>query len=445
MGNQEGKVKEELSPSAADVLLHNEDADINPEAFKILDEAKTVEELEEIEKVLEESANEEQEEHRTEPEENKSDEPGDDNDDNDDNDETPEGEEKDTPEDNSDDDQPPEESPEEESDKDEDSDKGESDDEIVEVNDDFIESYPDPADKKILEKMRGLKMDRKALKMLINAERMVGKREKPPVAGDEEPEPTIDIENPIPKKVPTQPEVKNPEIQKTIEKETLKLLREKSEFSDMPEDPAEIKYWLTDLNAEDPERFYRFITERDKLKNELTEVANRGLYVQKHSKEINNALLQKEVKSILNEFNEYGIEEVDDFDFTLTPDNEGYLRNEILEELMYDDEKKGLDPRVVQKVGDKYILVEGALKSKFIEKYGKAIVKKAILAGRQKDRVESFKKREEKKKQTLRSAAATSSNSSPTKRTFDELIENATDAKTVEEIARQIEQSVGIT
>ena len=442
-----GKGNKKDSPAVIDEMLtraySGDDTEVPEDAIEILESAKTEKEIDEIIEALE-----------TEEEPNKSDDKG--------SDEKPEekegqgeGSEDKAPDkgDGSDtqgkDDEtePPEESP-EKSDKDDDSDKGEeTESEVFVIDDEFIESWEEDADKKILEKLKGIKIDEKGLKMLINAERMVGKKAQsqpePPIAGEKEPE--IDPENPLPKNVPPQPEVKSPELQKKIEEETLNALRQKPEFKDAPTDPEDFKDWLRDLNADDPERFYRFISERDKVRSELEQTVNQAVYIQKHAVEVNNALLQKEVNDIMKEFEEYGIDpsQVQGFDFTLTPDERtGILRNQILEELML-DENGQIDPRVVSVIGKAKVLNKGALKAKFIEKYGKAIIKQAINSGLSQAKADNFKRREEKKRKTLKSAAQSGSSKSSIK-SFEEIIEKG-DVSDIDKIIKEIEASAGIT
>lgn len=306
------------------------------------------------------------------------------------------------------------------------------------IDDDFIENYSEKADLKILEKLKGRRLDNESLKMLINAQRLVGKK-SPFEQANKEPEyDEINEDNPIPKNIPRQKELEDGTLREKIDAETLRRLKADERFADLPDTIEELEEWKIDVNADNPDKLYDFRNARNEVSKEVESAINKGIFIQKNSQKVNNAILKKEANSIISELKEYGINDLADagVDLSFTTDEKGNLRNPLMEELLLNG--NDLDDSVVTFIGDKPLILEGTLRNKFLRLKGKTLFQQAIKAAEKRAKVEKFENLENKKKKTLNSFTESGANVNSGKQRFEDILEG-NDQAAIDSVLEKIE------
>ncbi len=179
----------------------------------------------------------------------------------------------------------------------------------------------------------------------IDTKRVAGSADPPPEKKIEE----IEVKDEIPKELP---ELEDTEaIQKIVNSELLKQL--KAKYPEMPDDIDSLEYreWKRDMVSDDDEKAAEFNQDKVSFTGEIKGSLQKFAYLSKNHTEINNLRYNKEVKAITKQLDSLGLTVKDlEMDLELKPDNNGLLYNEELNTLMRDS--KGLDPYVINKVGD---------------------------------------------------------------------------------------------
>lgn len=259
----------------------------------------------------------------------------------------------------------------------------------VQITDEFI-AKADEKDRNILQAIKGETFSPKALQNYINAQRKIGELGQKIGQVKEEP-----VKKAIPDEIPQQQ--LTAEVQKLKDVEVVNRLRQT--FKDLPDDPEELREYLSALQGSDPDRYWDYRELKRDIQKKVDTDFNRAIYIQENQSEINQTILSNEIENIQNELKEYGIEDPKKYglDFTITKDEQGKSKNPLLQELITTD-GKNLDPTVVTYIGNVPIFNEKALFNKFFLVKGKVIrdvLKAQVSTGAKKEAFEELSKKQE--------------------------------------------------
>ncbi len=258
----------------------------------------------------------------------------------------------------------------------------------LQITDEFI-AKADEKDRNILQAIKGETFSPKALQNYINAQRKIGELGQKIGQVKEEP-----VKKAIPDEIPQQKLTE--EVQKLKDVEVVNRLRQT--FKDLPDDPEELREYLSTLQASDPDRYWDYRELKRDIQTKVDTDFNRAIYIQENQSEINQTILNNEIESIQNELKEYGIDDPKKygFDFTVTRDESGKFKNPLLQELITTD-GKNLDPTVITYIGNVPIFNEKALFNKFFLAKGKVIrdvLKAQVSTGAKKEAFEELSKKQ---------------------------------------------------
>ena len=261
--------------------------------------------------------------------------------------------------------------------------------EPIKITDEYI-AKADERDRQILLKAKGWTMSPEAIKSFVQANHKIGELGQKIGQVKEEP-----VKKAIPDEIPQQKLTE--EVQKLKDVEVVNRLRQT--FKDLPDDPEELREYLSTLQASDPDRYWDYRELKRDIQKKVDTDFNRAIYIQENQSEINQTILSNEIENIQNELKEYGIEDPKKYglDFTITKDEQGKSKNPLLQELITTD-GKNLDPTVVTYIGNVPIFNEKALFNKFFLVKGKVIrdvLKAQVSTGAKKEAFEELSKKQE--------------------------------------------------
>lgn len=265
---------------------------------------------------------------------------------------------------------PPEKAPE--------TDKQEIQDKDIVITDELIGKMDlGDKEKKYIEKFKGQTLD-KLFKSFANAQQLIGKKKEELFKEGQFKDTNLNI--------PPKPEAKE-DASKT--KDDLVYGELIKEFNDLPKDPAERKKWLADLNYDDPEAAYRYISKREKIAQEVDTIWKQTEYLHQNYGKINDEKFHSEAEAIQRYAKEKLNLDLKELGYDLTIDIEG--NNPILESLLSSEENpENFDRNVIQEFNGVKIIKDGALAKKFFEKELPNIVGK-LRTGARKEGIESTK------------------------------------------------------
>jgi len=214
-------------------------------------------------------------------------------------------------------------------------------------------------------------------------------------------------------------------ITEQIDEAVLNELRHK--YPDVPsiKDKDEYLDYIRDLQDEDPEKFVRFITDKENIRQSVEADMKRSFYIAENYTAINEERLNSEIEAIKDGLKVWGIEKPEEagFDFSLQKDEEGRFINPLLNRLMVDESGGGADPSVIQYFADKPILTEGGLSRKFFD-----VMKTEIAtAVRNQAASEAAKNYARQKEEAPNTLSSHKSSGTPTKEITLEDLERTTD------------------
>jgi len=240
---------------------------------------------------------------------------------------------------------------------------------------DAVISKFNPEDQKILQNFKGKPIE-EALKSLVNAQRLVGKKQ--------EQQPIKEVAKPyVPKDVAEKEEIEGI-------KENLLLSRLKNKFEDFPKTQEE---WA-ELNYQNPRKAFQYYQEEQKEKSSLDQDVNQYMEIRGNYPVINKSTVESQLTTVAKTIEEMGVTVADlKIDLSLEKAaDEDSIANKILR----NDEGTDFDPRVVQMVGfgnDKFPVVNSEA---FQFKFWKMVMPQILQLGNAKARADGFKQAQSK-------------------------------------------------
>jgi len=236
-----------------------------------------------------------------------------------------------------------------------------------EITDEYIEKAPEK-DRNLLTSIKGEIISPKALKIYLNAQRLLGKR-------------TQDLMKPEDKvQQINQPQLAEEGEKPQDVKEKLVLGQLKKNYPDLPDDLTEREDYLRELNYDKPLEFQKFVRDRQTISDQVEKDYNQMQYFVNNYEKINNEIINEEIRSINEQFGKMNVEPKD-LDIDLSIDEDGNYST-ALNSLLLDNTGKQLDVSLFQYVGGKPILKKQSLAVKLFQQKLPDIINLVKVSGR---------------------------------------------------------------
>jgi hypothetical protein len=293
------------------------------------------------------------------------------------------------------------------------------------IDDDFIKSQPEQ-DRKILQNFKGEYISPKALKSLVNAQHLVGRRQEKAEAIKNEPPLTQ-----FPQKETLSQQT--PEGADAVKQNmVLRLMQQK--YPEMPTDPDELKQYKADLNYTDPDAYFQLREDEKSFRTQVEKDYKDIVYLQENYADLNTQEVHSQVNGITEQLKGLGLNP-EDLGLDLKFDEKG--NNAVIDALL-DDGKGNIKPHLVSYIAGVPLINRDTLVVEFMRQ-NLVKIKDAVA---EKSRKEGYLAAQSKKPlQTLASTPIQGNHKAKTSYTISDINE-INDPALLDRLEQQVSQKL---